>query len=287
MNCLSWSLIVLEEEKCYNLMISILKAVSSHHLRILDVDYPFVGCPDLKLIPSPLPSLVELSVSGSLRPTSLTESLVAPSLRRLYFRSSPPQGSFCAELKRIAPLLTHLRMNGHANATLDFLFAYCKSETPLWMLKHRREALQYTVAPDGTPVIVPNDEGVRTGLEERVQAWEPLPDNLHRVVVEYSSYIIPSGFSCGNARRSHFEVKRVGWRIAEEGQRCGKVLVRTEQDSHDLDTHRPSTDRSVLFLPMPQAIHEADLRTNKQAKFAQAKVDWLERTTGNGKGYWP
>ena len=122
---------------------------------------------------------------------------------------------------------------------------------------------------------------------ERVLSWDPLPDNLRRVIIEFAPTVIPSWppLVCGDAFiGSRWQLLALR-RVMEEGQRLGNVLIQTEEDCGSPGDD-VSVDKTVLMLPVSMAVYQEDLGKHNETKFALAKKEWLERSADSGKGCW-
>lgn len=125
--------------------------------------------------------------------------------------------------------------------------------------------------------------------EGRVYSWDPLPDHLHRVIVEFSPIVAPHLFGCYQIIGNGAQILALS-RIVDEGRRLGNVFVQTsvlaeEEDGMSL-TDGLSMDRTIMILPAPHNVDPEFLGRYNGTRFRLTKEEWMERSTGRGKGCW-
>lgn len=239
-------------------MLDILRTTSPTHLRILGAEFP--PSRPVPLMPVFLPGLTELHISGLFSKTFFTQSHTAPALRRLYVGRHLGHGvqDFGASLKRICPLLTHLRVRAPYNTDLrrdtflQFVHTYCRFTRPLdKMCLSSWGSVQNIQLPPYDPIVV--DEA-------------SIPPLLHRVIVDFTSTGIHRTTS-----------PYMG--VAHLARHAKGIQM--EEDRSDLKK------RSLFIVPHPPPSEDEDLRLQRSVDdFSRAKSQWLERSVGVGAGCW-
>lgn len=252
-------------------MLDILKSISSRHLRILNVEYPFVFKRPIAIVPTSFPSLIELRISGPLREVCFTQSVTAPALERLYIRHYivAPK-CLGTELRRICPRLRLLRVRTseerpQTDPLLQLLHAYSTLQIPLSDV--------IDMPPQHIPVTpnsIPDDESKDTPPF--------IPDSLQRIVVEFSAMYVMRGMMCGNSFMSHASHIAAYRQIAYLAkQLCGVDDVQDEECE---------MRKTLLICPPPPNVYQEHVMDLRKAELAKARQEWLESSMGSGRGCW-
>ncbi|THH16882.1 hypothetical protein EUX98_g9231 [Antrodiella citrinella] len=301
------------------LMLLILRTINPQSLQIMSIDY-YVEHPEgplLPLLPVLLPSLRELTICGALKSDAFTHSSPGPALRRLHIKHYDrlPE-DLGAQLTRLFPVLTHLRVESGANFGDDseilskFVHAYCRREfhASLSTSPSTTTNTTTTTTPD------PGRHGFTNYLDLPSTAPAtplPVPPLLRRIYVGFQP-IAPWNAHDMLQRTLASSIHSNGLSLdilSGEQHFYGVSSSNDDDDGDNEDGGRRK--RTLVIKSFPSAQHDimalftmsafessggpkrmtADERRADEVRivgerFAEARREWAVRADGTGRGNW-